>query len=82
MYIEGSYFGDTDVLLPGLRHFERDSTAVAEEECQFFVLSREVLMSLKRTFAREVQEMEELATKRKRNHRHLIKALGLKAQMI
>lgn len=37
-YIEGSYFGDNDILVPGLRFFERDSTAIASIECQFFVL--------------------------------------------
>ena len=48
-YTEGSYFGDADIFING-HHFERDSTAITEQECHFFVLSREVLISLKRSF--------------------------------
>ena len=58
-YIEGSYFGDNDILVPGLRFFERDSTAIASAECQFFVLQREFLVRLRRTFGREIQQMED-----------------------
>ena len=43
MYLEGSYFGDSDVLVPDVRRFERDATAVAVTECHFFVISREIL---------------------------------------
>jgi hypothetical protein len=44
-YVEGSYFGDVDVLFEAtpVRGFERDSTAIAQEECHFFMLSREVI---------------------------------------
>lgn len=31
-YIEGSYFGDTDIFQKG-HHLERDSTAKADQEC-------------------------------------------------
>ena len=81
-YIEGSYFGDNDILVPGLRFFERDSTATASVECQFFVLQREFLMRLRRTFGREILQMEEQAKRRKFNHKNLIQTLGKKAQMI
>ena len=62
MYLEGSYFGDSDVLTTGDRRYERDATAVAQSECHFFVLSRDIIQSLKRTFFNEIKEMEELAT--------------------
>ena len=78
-YIEGSYFGDNDILVPGLRFFERDSTAIAAIECQFFVLQREFLMRLRRTFGREILQMEEQAKRRKYNHKNLIQTLGKKA---
>jgi len=42
-YVEGSYFGDCDLLIPGLRVFERDSTAVAWNEVHLFVLSRDII---------------------------------------
>ena len=54
-YLEGSYFGDVDFLVPGLKHCERDSTAIASsKESHFFVLSREILLSLRRTFGKEI----------------------------
>jgi CRP-like cAMP-binding protein len=37
-YITGSYFGDTDIFR---QIHERDSTAKADMECEFFVISRE-----------------------------------------
>ena len=56
-YTEGSYFGDTDLFGRSNKQLERDSTAIAVEECQFMVLTREVIMSLKRTFETEVVEI-------------------------
>lgn len=44
-YVEGSYFGDSDIFLPDTTRFERDSTAIcARQESQFFVLAREVIV--------------------------------------
>ena len=82
MYVEGSYFGDTDTLLSGLRVFERDSTAVAATECQFFVLSRVMLHSLRLSFGREIQQMQDLALRRKQRHKKLIKLLEKKVKII
>ena len=82
-YLEGSYFGDVDILIPGLKRFERDSTAVASsKESHFFVLSRQNLMTLKHTFEKEIREMENLAVLRKRKHQQLIGQLCKKIQLI
>lgn len=80
-YIEGSYFGDTDIFQSG-RHLERDSTAKADQECHFFVLSRTVIDDLKRTFDSEIKEMESLAQKRQRKHKRLINKLSMKVHAI
>jgi len=52
-YIEGSYFGDTDIFQKG-HHLERDSTAKADQECHFFVVSREIIFNLANTFEAEI----------------------------
>jgi len=54
--------------VPGVKSFERDATAIAIDRCQFFVLSREFIISLKKTFGKEIKEMESLAKKRKMQH--------------
>jgi hypothetical protein len=42
-YIEGSYFGDTDILCKEKINHDRDSTAKADEECEFLVITHEVI---------------------------------------
>lgn len=59
-YTRGSYFGDTDVFQTGLRS-ERDATAKADLECDFFVISRADIAQLKKTFPKEFKEMQKLA---------------------
>ena len=81
-YLESSYFGDSDSLVPGQKILERDATAVANNPCQFFVLARDFLMGLKRTFGKEIKEMESLARKRRMQHNKLIDILRQKVQII
>ena len=58
-YIEGSYFGDVDTLVPGSKFFERDSTAVASSEVNLFVLSRDIIVNiLKSKHEEAVKDME------------------------
>ena len=52
--------------MPGQKILERDFTAVADDPCQFFVLARDFIMGLKRTFGREIKEMESLAKRRRK----------------
>lgn len=55
-YCEGSYFGDSDIFVKS-NHLERDSTAIACQECHLFVLSREFIFQLKKTHEVEIVEM-------------------------
>jgi len=80
-YIEGSYFGDTDIFQKG-HHLERDSTAKADQECHFFVVSREIIFNLANTFEAEINEMKKLALKRQRKHQNLIEKLRKKVNAI
>ena len=58
-YIEGSYFGDVDTLVPGSKFFERDSTAVASSEVNLFVLSRDIIVNImKQKHEDAVRDME------------------------
>ena len=77
-YLEGSYFGDVDIFANG-KQFIRDSTAIAAtKECHFFILPHSVIQNLRRTFGKEIKQMERLAMKRKENHKMLIKVLAKK----
>jgi hypothetical protein len=40
---------------------ERDATAKADLECDFFVISRADIAQLKKTFPKEFKEMQKLA---------------------
>jgi len=81
-YIEGAYFGDTDIFINDVQHFERDSTAMAAIESHFFVLAREVIENLKLVFHKELKEMEDLAQLRRRKHKRLIMELARKVLKI
>ena len=80
-YCEGSYFGDSDIFVKS-NHLERDSTAIACQECHLFVLSREFIFTLKKTHEVEISEMQELAKKRRAKHVFLIKQLARKISAI
>lgn len=81
-YLEGSYFGDVDILANG-RRFQRDSTAVAaSKECHFFILPYSVIQTLRRNFEKEIKQMEKLAMKRRENHKMLISLLAKKIRLI
>ena len=42
-YVGGSYFGDTDILCKDRLVNDRDSTAKADEECDFLVINHEII---------------------------------------
>ena len=72
-YVEGSYFGDVDIIIPGLKVFERDSMAVAVSEVNLFVLQRNIIVNtLKKQFGKEIKQMEDIAKIRKAKHNELI----------
>ena len=43
MYVEGSYFGDLEILLSRYKKLGRDSTAIVDSECHLLVIgSKEI----------------------------------------
>jgi CRP-like cAMP-binding protein len=49
VYVEGSYFGDSDIFFQD-EASGRDSTAIADSECHLLVLNRKDLMALSEDF--------------------------------
>ena len=39
MYVEGSYFGDLEILLKKYKQIGRDSTAIVDSECHLLVIT-------------------------------------------
>jgi len=66
-YVEGSYFGDSDVFGQDAGK-GRDSTAIAETECSLLVLHKKDLFSLFEDFGELKMEMEEIGKERKAYH--------------
>ena len=64
LHVEGSYFGDNDVLLAGGR-VGRDSTAIAETECALLVITKAHLNDLLKKFPVVRREMKKVAITRK-----------------
>ncbi len=55
---------------------------MATNEVHLFVLAKDVINVLKKTFGREIQSMESLAKKRKKHHEKLIQQLSTKVKII
>ena len=82
-YIQGSYFGDSDILFPGKKFFERDSTAVSDSnECSLYVIQKTVINRLRNNFEQQILKMDELAHKRRKRHAELIADLSGKIKRI
>ena len=71
LHVEGSYFGDNDVLLNQGRD-GRDSSAIADVECQLLVISKGQLLDLLRKFPAVKKEMKLVAAKRRAHHQKQI----------
>ena len=67
LYVEGSYFGDSDIFLSDDRN-NRECTAIAACESQLLVITRKELVDLLRRFKKVGVEMRELAVERKKHH--------------
>jgi hypothetical protein len=72
MYVEGTYFGDLEVLIRQYREMGRDSSAVVDSECVMMVIGMKDLRSLLRSFRDVEFEMKRIAKKRGENHQHMI----------
>lgn len=57
LHVEGSYFGDNDVLLNQGRD-GRDSTAIAETECQLLLITKQQILDLLKKFPLVRKEMK------------------------
>ena len=60
MYVEGSYFGDSDVLA-GDGKASRDGTAIADCECHLLVINRKDLNSILKHFKKIKEDMVKVA---------------------
>lgn len=67
LYVEGSYFGDSDVLINQGKD-GRDGTAQAEIECQLLVITKKELNNLLRRFNSIKKEMKKVAKERRKHH--------------
>ena len=74
LHVEGSYFGDNDVLLNQGRD-GRDSTAIAERECHLLVITKQQLIDLLKNFPHYRKEMKKVAERRKNHHLRQIEKL-------
>jgi hypothetical protein len=63
-------------------NFERDSTAITDDESQFFVLQKEAFNKMSHSFQPEFKELQELANYRRERHRKLKAALFEKVKKL
>ncbi len=70
-YVEGSYFGDNDIINHDSQE-GRDSTAIAETECNLLVLQRKDFLQLADDFEEIGKDMRIIANSRKTYHEQLI----------
>jgi hypothetical protein len=66
MYVEGSYFGDSDLLKSSTDG--RDGTAFADCECHLLVIGQKELMTILRNHKSVREEMMNVAQERKMHH--------------
>jgi CRP-like cAMP-binding protein len=72
LYVEGSYFGDSEIFISEDRN-TRDCTAIAETECQLLVITRKEIYDILRRFKKLTIEMREVAIERKKHHERAIR---------
>lgn len=78
-YVEGSYFGDNDILTPQPEEEEagptaagRDGTAIAESEVHLLVLTKKELFSIIEEYEDLDIQMRAIAKRRRKYHEELI----------
>ena len=72
LYVEGSYFGDHDVLVDGQLD-GRDSTAVAWTDATLLVLTKAIILKLFKQFPKVKKQMESLAQDKRQSFQNSIK---------
>ena len=69
MYVEGSYFGDLEVLLnTRYLHIGRDGSAIVDSECQLQVIGGKELKGILKHFPDIKKVMKDIAKKRRGHH--------------
>lgn len=79
LHVEGNYFGDNDVLVNQGKD-GRDSTAIAETECQLLVIGKMQLADLLKKHPSVRREMKQVAAKRKQHHQKQIAKIASEFQ--
>ncbi|CDW85707.1 UNKNOWN [Stylonychia lemnae] len=79
MYVQGSYFGDLEILVRIYREIGRDSTAIVDSECHLFVIGSKELRQILKMFQDIAIQMKKTAKKRGLHHQEMIKMAKLKA---
>ena len=75
MYVEGSYFGDSDVLADKTND-GRDGTAIVDSESSILVITRKDLLSVLKHFKDTYfKEMHFIAKERRQHHKAAIEEL-------
>eukprot|EP00347_Sterkiella_histriomuscorum_P017792 403347976 len=73
LYVEGSYFGDSDCLFQ--RRLQRECMAEAEQECHLLVMKKGALEELLEQFQDIKNQMTNIANEKRKYHRRLIQEL-------
>ena len=71
-YVQGSYFGDSDIFFQDEGNGGRDGTAMADSEVHLLVLGKKDLNAIMEEFEEMAKEMKQIAKERKANHEKLI----------
>ncbi|CDW89105.1 cation channel family protein [Stylonychia lemnae] len=72
MYVEGSYFGDLEILLKKCRRQGRDGTAIVDSECHLLVIGSKELKAILKYFPDIQIQMENTANIRRKRHQKQI----------
>ena len=82
MYVEGSYFGDSDIFINKGKD-GRDGSTFADCESHLLVIGKKELFTILKDFKNIKQEMIEVAQERKNHHDESIrKVLAMKEQRL
>ncbi|CDW71963.1 cation channel family protein [Stylonychia lemnae] len=73
LYVEGSYFGDSDCLFQ--RRLQRECMAEADQECHLLVIKKGALEDLLDQFQDIKTQMQNIALEKRKYHRRLIQEL-------
>lgn len=69
LYVEGSYFGDSDIFqIEQNERNVRDSTAISDVESQLLVITKKELMDVFKRFKDISREMKSIGYERKKHH--------------